>query len=55
MRIVDTLLIGLIKGLYAASVILLIWFILSWAEIAFNTEKNPTYSKYNAFAMMDCE
>lgn len=42
-------------ALKAASIVLLTWIILSWAEIAFHMpspDNPPTYSEWNIFTMI---
>lgn len=41
------------KSLVIFSVMMIAWFILSWAEIvAHNLEYNPTYNDYNVFVLI---
>jgi len=41
------------KSLVVLSVMLIAWFMLSWAEIvAHNLDEHPTYNKYNLFVLM---
>lgn len=41
------------KSLVIFSVMIIAWFILSWAEIAaHNLDERPTYNKYNLFVLI---
>ena len=45
-----------VKAVYYASILFVVWFILSWAEIAFtikSPDTMPTYSSLNLFTLID--
>lgn len=55
MNIMENIFAVVFVVLQAASIVLLAWIILSWAEIAFNTplpNEPPTYSEWNIFTMI---
>ncbi len=45
-----------VKALYYISILFVIWFVLSWTEIAFtvkNPDTFPNYSGWNFFILVD--
>ena len=41
------------KSLVLFSILLIAWFIISWAEVVtHNMDEHPTYNKYNMFVLM---
>ena len=55
MNIMENIFAVVFVALKAASIVLLAWIILSWAEIAFHMpppDEPPTYSEWNIFTMI---